>query len=83
MKDDLSKADIKKIKEVAVEILDKIKQQLKGMDHPFDKRETKAIIFTTIRDVLWQDLPDSYGEDHTHYCDAVYNYVRQHYGGAA
>jgi hypothetical protein len=37
----------------------------------------------TIRDVLWQDLPDCYGEDHTQYRDAVYNYIRQHYGRVA
>lgn len=80
MKNDLSKDDIKKIKKVAVELLDKIKQQLAGMDHPFDKDETKATIIITIRDILWQELPDSYGYDHTAYRDAVYTYVKDHYG---
>ena len=84
MKDDLSKEDIKKIKKVAVELLDKIKQQLTGMDHPFDKPNTKATIIITIRDVLWQELPESYSEDSiTQYRDAVYNYVSQHYNGLA
>lgn len=84
MKDDLSKEDIKKIKKVAVELLEKIKTQLATMDHPFDKRETKATIIITIRDLLWQELPESYSEDSiTQYRDAVYNYVSQHYGSVA
>ena len=84
MKDNLSKEDIKKIKKVAVELLDKIKQQLAGMDHPFDKPNTKATIIITIRDVLWQELPESYSEESiTQYRDAVYNYVSQHYNGLA
>ena len=84
MKDNLSKEDIKKIKKVAVELLDKIKQQLAGMDHPFDKPNTKATIIITIRDVLWQELPESYSEESIiHYRDAVYNYVSQHYNGVA
>ena len=82
MRDNLSKEDIKKIKKVAVELLDKIKQQLAGMDHPFDKPNTKATIIITIRDVLWQELPESYSEESiTQYRDAVYNYVSQHYNG--
>jgi len=84
IKDDLSKDDIKKIKKVAVELLDKIKNQLSTMDHPFEKRETKAAIIITIRDVLWQELPESYNEESIAiYRDAVYNYVSQHYGSVA
>ncbi len=84
MKDDLSKADIKKIKELSKELLSVIKQQLEGMDHPFDKPNTKATIIITIRNILWRDLPESYSEDNiTQYRDAVYNYVRQQYGYVA
>ena len=84
MKDDLSKEDIKKIKKVAVELLDKIKQELAGMDHPFDKPNTKATIIITIRDLLYQELPESYPDESiTYYRDAVYNYVSQHYGTVA
>ena len=84
MKDDLSKEDIKKIKKVAVELLDKIKALLATMDHPFDKQETRASIIVTIRDVLWQELPESYSEESiVYYRDAVYNYVSQYYGGMA
>ena len=84
MKDDLTKNEIKKIKEVAVELLDKIKEQLATMDHPFEKRETKAAIIVTIRDTLWQMLPESYSDESIDtYKDAVYEYVQQHYGGVA
>ena len=81
MKDDLSKEDIRKLKTAAKELLDVIKQKLATMDHPFDKQETKATIIITIRDVLWQKLPESYPvESINHYRDAVYNYVSQRYG---
>lgn len=81
MKEDLSKDDIKKLKTVAKELLEKIKALLATMDHPFDKQETKAAIIITIRDILWQELPESYSEENiTQYRDAVYNYVSQHYG---
>ncbi len=84
MKDDLTKAEIKKIKEVAVELLEKIKTQLATMDHPFEKRETKAAIIITIRDTLWEMLPASYSDESIDtYKDAVFEYVQQRYGGVA
>ncbi|MBQ2131060.1 MAG: type I restriction endonuclease subunit R, partial [Prevotella sp.] len=79
-KEDLSEGDIKKLKKVAKDLLTKIKEQLAGMDHPFDKPSTKATIILTIRDVLWQDLPESYSDESiNYYRDAVYQYVSQHY----
>jgi type I restriction enzyme R subunit len=84
MKKDLSKADIKKIKDLSVELLNTIKLQLEGMDHPFDKPNTKATIIVTIRNILWRDLPESYSEESIpQYRDAVYNFVRQQYEGVA
>ena len=84
MRDDLTKAEIKKIKEVAVELLEKIKSQLATMDHPFEKRETKAAIIITIRDTLWEMLPESYSDESIDsYKDAVFEYVQQRYGGVA
>ncbi len=84
MKDDLSKEDIKKLKKVAKDLLEKIKQQLETMDHPFDKQETKASIIITIRNLLWEKLPESYSDESiNYYRDAVYNYVSQRYGGVA
>lgn len=81
MKDNLSKEDIKKLKKVAVDLLAKIKDLIGTMDHPFDKRETKATIIITIRDTLWSELPESYSDESiNYYKDAVYNYVSQRYG---
>lgn len=81
MKDNLSKEDIKKLKKVAVDLLAKIKDLIATMDHPFDKRETKATIIITIRDTLWRELPESYSDESiNYYKDAVYNYVSQRYG---
>lgn len=81
MKENLSKEDIKKLKKVAVDLLTKIKDLIETMDHPFDKRETKATIIITIRDTLWSELPESYSDESiNYYKDAVYNYVSQRYG---
>lgn len=81
MKDNLSKEDIKKLKKVAVDLLAKIKALIDTMDHPFDKRETKATIVIAIRDMLWSELPESYSDESiNYYKDAVYNYVSQRYG---
>ena len=81
MKDDLSKEDIRKLKKVSVELLDKIKKLLATMDHPFDKPETRSLIDNTIRDILWKELPESYSDESiNYYRDAVYSYVSQHYG---
>ena len=83
-KDDLSKEDIRKLKNVAKDLLGKIKSMLKTMDHPFDKQETKASIVIVIRDLLWQELPESYSDESiTYYRDAVFNYISQRYGGVA
>jgi len=83
-KEDLTKEDIKKLKKVAKDLLEKIKQELAGMDHPFDKPTTKATLYVTIRDVLFQELPESYSDESiSYYRDAVYDFVYQQYGGAA
>ena len=83
-KEDLTKEDIKKLKTVAVDLLAKIKQLLKEMDHPFDKAETRAIINVAIRDLLYEELPYSYPDDSiAYYQGVVYDYVYRQYGGVA
>ena len=83
MKDNHSKEDIKKLKAVAKELLEKIKVQFATMDHPFDKQETKVSIIT-IRDILWKELPENFSDESiNYYRDAVYNYISQHYGNVA
>ena len=84
MKEDLTKEDIKKLKKVAVELLAKIKQLLATMDHPFDKLETRSALIVAIRDLLWEELPQSYPDDSiNYYRDAVYNYISRRYGKVA
>ncbi|MGM9777164.1 MAG: hypothetical protein ACI3ZD_02370 [Prevotella sp.] len=54
------------------------------MDHPFDKPTTRAALINAIRDVLWQELPESYSEESiNYYRDTIYNYASQRYGGVA
>ena len=57
-RDDLSKSDIKKLKEVAASLLQKIKSKIAELDHWTDKQETKAIVDNLIRDTLWAELPE-------------------------
>ena len=57
-RDDLSKTDIKKLKEVAASLLQKIKMKIAEFDHWTDKQETKAAIDNLIRDTLWAELPE-------------------------
>ena len=71
LKENLSKPEIKKLKDVAIDLLAKIKRQLAGMDHPFDKPTTCATLIITIRDVLWQELPESYSEGSINYITAT------------
>ncbi len=81
LKENLSKKEIERLKATAKELLEKIKAELKDMDHPFEKTVTKASIIVTIRDTLWRELPDSYfseGNLET-YRNRVYNYVSQRY----
>ena len=61
-KDDLSPADIKKLKTVAVDLLKKVKAKIAELDHWTDKQETKAEVDNLIRDTLWAELPESYDE---------------------
>lgn len=81
LQENLSKDDIKKVKSVSKELLAKVKELLNEFDHPFDKQETRANIEILIRDILWQDLPESYpAESINTYMNSVYGYVYQRYG---
>ena len=82
--DNLSKQDIKKIKEVAVDLLAKIKAKISELDHWTDKQETKAAVDNLIRDVLWEGLPESYDEIKiSEYRRRIYEYVYTRYKDAA
>ena len=82
--DDLSKQDIKKIKEVAVDLLAKIKAKISELDHWTDKRETKAAVDNLIGKVLWEGLPESYDEIRiSEYRHRIYEYIYTRYKEAA
>ena len=83
-RDDLSKADIKKIKEVAVSLLAKVKEKISQLDHWTDKQETKAVIDTLIRDTLWNELPECYDDlSISRYRQQIYEYVYTRYPDVA
>jgi type I restriction enzyme R subunit len=79
-RDDLSKNDIKKIKEVAASLLQKIKSKIAEFDHWTDKQETKAAIDNLIRDTLWSELPECYDEvSISMYRQQIYEYMYTRY----
>lgn len=79
-RDDLSKTDIKKLKEVAASLLQKIKMKIADFDHWTDKQETKAAIDNLIRDTLWAELPECYDEvSISMYRQQIYEYVYTRY----
>ena len=79
-RDDLSKNDIKKLKTAASGLLQKIKEKISELDHWTDKQETRAVVDTLIRDVLWETLPECYNNDDiTEYREKVYEYVFTRY----
>ena len=83
-KSDLTKQEIAKIKEVAVDLLTKVKTKIAELDHWADKPETKAIVDNLIRDTLWAELPESYDEiSITTYRKEIYEYIYLRYKAAA
>ena len=83
-RDDLSKNDIKKLKTAASDLLRKIKTKISELDHWTDKQETRAVVDTLIRDVLWETLPECYNNDDiTEYRENVYEYVFTRYNEIA
>ncbi|NBI58462.1 type I restriction endonuclease subunit R [Lachnospiraceae bacterium] len=83
-REDLSKNDIKKLKEVAASLLQKIKAKISELDHWTDKQETKAAVDNLIRDTLWAQLPECYDEvSISVYRQQIYEYVYTRYKEAA
>ncbi len=83
-KENLSPSDIKRIKAVAVELLEKLKTEKLKVDQWRDKESTRDAVRVTIKDFLWSDktgLPvDSYTEDDVQVrTDEVYRHVYRAY----
>ena len=81
-KDNLSKQDIKKIKELSKSLLKKVKDLLAEMDSPFDKDATIATIQNEIRNTLWAELPDNCMNDFDKYRQSIFDYLKSMYGAA-
>ena len=82
--ENLSKQDIKQIKQVAVDLLAKVKAKIAELDHWTDKQETKAAVDTLIRDTLWAELPECYDElSISAYRQKIYEYVYTRYPDVA
>lgn len=80
----LSKQDIQKIKQVAVNLLAKVKAKISELDHWTEKQETKAEVANLIRDTLWNELPDDYAPDKiVEFKDIIYQYVFTRYTDVA
>lgn len=77
--ENLSKQDIKKIKQVAVELLQKIKAKIAELDHWTDKQETRADIENLIRETLFTELPDCYLDHISDYHQKIFEYVYTRY----
>ena len=76
--------EIKKLKEVASSLLQKIKAKIAELDHWTDKQETKAEVDNLIRDTLWAELPESYDElSISTYRQRIYEYIYTRYKDVA
>lgn len=81
--ENLSKKDIEEIKQVAKELLSKIKAKIAEMDHWADKQVTRDAVKILIRNVLWGGLPESYSDESLENCrEKVFEYVYMRYKAA-
>ena len=81
--ENLSKADITKIKKMSIDLLQKIKERIGQMDHWTDKQETRAAVDVLIRNVLYEEIPDSMFDRLDVYRRAIFEHVFTHYGQVA
>ena len=81
--ENLSKADITKIKKMSIDLLQKIKERIGQMDHWTDKQETRAAVDVLIRNVLYEEIPDSMFDRLDVYRNAIFEHVFTHYGRVA
>lgn len=80
----LSKQDLQKIKQVAVDLLAKVNAKIAGLDHWTDKHETKVAVDNLIRDTQWAELLACYDEvSISGYRQKIYEYVYTRYPDVA
>ncbi len=79
-KENISKADITKLKKLSVEILEKVKHRIAEHHNWREKKETKADIGNLIHNTLYEELPESYSIDEVKpYSEKLYQYVYDRY----
>lgn len=78
-----SKADITKIKKMSVDLLQKIKERIAEMDYWTDKQESRAAVDSLIRNILYEEIPDSMFDRLEAYRKAIFEHVYTHYKAAA
>jgi type I restriction enzyme R subunit len=77
---DISKNDIKKLKEFSVVLLDTIKAKIAELHNWREKPATRSEVETLIRDTLWNGLPESYTDEQIgEYRQRVYEYFFERY----
>lgn len=82
-KDTLTQEETKKVKSLAKTILAKVKSRIQQLHQWTDKEETRAIIDTMIRDILYMELPASYSDEAiVEYREQIYDYVLKAYPAA-
>lgn len=83
VKDSLSKEEVQRVKKLAQTMLSKIKARIHELDHWRDKEETQSIISVLIRNILWENLPESYDDNAIAiYRQQIYEYVYNTYPAA-
>ena len=82
-KDNLTQEETKKVKALAKTMLAKVKSRIQQLHQWTDKEETRAIIDTMIRDILYMELPASYSDEAiVEYREQIYDYVLKAYPAA-
>lgn len=81
--DNLSKADIKAIKEMAKELYAKVKGLIDQLDHCFDKESTRAQVNSAILDIIYDKAPNVVYEHQELYAGKIFEYFYTRYSGVA
>lgn len=76
LKESLTPSEIKKIKQLSKILLERIKDKINELNHWTEKEETQAAVDILIRNTLWSELPESYGDSQINeYRRKVYEFV--------
>ena len=75
----LKPSELDEVRAIAKELLGRLRGLVAGIDDWRDKAAAKAQVRTTIKDVLYEKLPDSIrsDEERREYVEKIYNYFYQ------